>query len=150
MRIGLYRFLLVRLLRYRLGSDLSSFGIRQEMPALESEKQGDVLIIRPQHTRIQDEARIEPLGRELLEVANSLTEGKLLLNFKEVTFMSSAMLGKLIQLSKHCRAGGIDLKLCGISQEIMKIFAMMKLDRMFDIRRDQAAALKAFSETRSE
>jgi len=117
---------------------------------LESRKVGDVLVVCLKRARILDEAVIQPLGKELLETVQDANGGKLLLNFEEVEYMSSAMLGKLIYLSKQCRAENIDLKMCCISSEIKKIFAMMKLNQMLDIQRDEAAALRAFAEERTE
>jgi anti-sigma B factor antagonist len=70
--------------------------------------------------------------------------GKLLLNFSSVEFLSSAALGKLITLDKRVKAHGGLLKLSNIRPEIFEVFAITKLNRLFDIKEDEADALAAF------
>jgi anti-sigma B factor antagonist len=66
------------------------------------------------------------------------------LNFSSVGFMSSAALGKLITLDKKVKAKGGVLKLCNIKPEIYEVFAITRLDRLFDIKKDESEALAAF------
>ena len=61
-----------------------------------------------------------------------------------VDFLSSAALGKLITLDKKMKAHGGALKLSNIRAEIYEVFAITKLNRLFDIRKDEADALAAF------
>jgi anti-sigma B factor antagonist len=69
---------------------------------------------------------------------------KLLLNFSSVDFLSSAALGKLITLDKKVKANSGSLKLSNIRPEIYEVFAITKLNRLFDIKSDEADALAAF------
>ena len=69
---------------------------------------------------------------------------KILLNFTSVDFLSSAALGKLITLDKKVKAHGGMLKLSNIQPDIYEVFAITKLNKLFDIRDDEAAALVAF------
>ena len=68
----------------------------------------------------------------------------LLLNFSSVEFLSSAALGKLITLDKKVKANGGRLKLSNIRPEIYEVFAITKLNKLFDIKDDEADALAAF------
>ena len=63
---------------------------------------------------------------------------------RAVQYMSSAMLGKLVQLHKRCKADKIKLKLCNISKNVMEVFEITKLNKLFEIKPDEAAALAAF------
>lgn len=114
------------------------------MPGLMSQLNDDVRVFYFQETRILDEATIQQIGRELLAMAAKAESGKLLLNLEEVKFMSSAMLGKLIELNKRCKAEEIDLKLCSISPEIMEIFKMTRLNKVLDIHKNEGKALSSF------
>ena len=67
-----------------------------------------------------------------------------LLNFTNVDFLSSAALGKLITLDKKVKADSGKLKLSNIRPEIYDVFAITKLNRLLDIKDDEAAALAAF------
>jgi anti-sigma B factor antagonist len=113
--------------------------------AIMSQKNGDVLVVYFTESRILDEATIQTLGAELEQMANRAEEGKLLLNFENVRFMSSAMLGKLVSLNKKCKTEEIDLKLCSISKDIMEVFKLMRLNKLLDLRSDEDKALSAFA-----
>ena len=68
----------------------------------------------------------------------------MLLNFSNVEFLSSAALGKLITLDKKVKANAGRLKLSNIRPEIYEVFAITKLNKLFDIKDDEADALAAF------
>ena len=70
---------------------------------------------------------------------------KLILNFAIVDFLSSAALGKLITLDKKVKAHSGKLKLCNIRPEIYEVFAITKLNKLFDIKTDEAEALAALA-----
>jgi anti-sigma B factor antagonist len=69
---------------------------------------------------------------------------KVLLNFSAVEFLSSAALGKLITLEKKVKGMPGLLKLSNIRPEIFEVFQITKLNRLFDIKPDEADALAAF------
>ena len=53
-------------------------------------------------------------------------------------------LGKLITLEKKVKAHGGKLKLSNIRPEIYEVFAITKLNKLFEIKDDEAEALAAF------
>ena len=112
--------------------------------SLMSQTNGDVLIVSFTESRILDEAIIQQIGTNLEKMANRAEHGKLLLNFNEVRFMSSAMLGQLIKLNKKCKVDKTHLKLCNISKDIMEVFILMKLNKILDVYKDETKALIAF------
>lgn len=95
-----------------------------------------------QDTRIIDESRIEALGKELGDLANNPASKKVVLNFQNVGFMSSAMLGKLILFGKKCKEADLDLRLCGINDNIEKVFKLMKLEKVFQIDKDETTSIQ--------
>jgi anti-sigma B factor antagonist len=105
---------------------------------------GDVTVVQFKDRRILDEASIQELGQELFQLVEEYGRKKLLLNFSAVEFLSSAALGKLITLDKKTKANGGKLKLSNIRTEIYEVFAITKLNKLFDIRDDEADALAAF------
>jgi len=84
------------------------------------------------------------LGQELFGLVDSEGRDKLLLNFSQVEFLSSSALGKLITLDKKMKAKSGKLKLCNIRPEIYEVFAITRLNRLFDIKDEEADALAAF------
>ena len=106
---------------------------------------GEVLVVTFRQASILDQAVIDQIARELdqaeLEAASNR---KMLLDFQAVEFMSSAMLGKLIQLHKRCKADKTRLKLCGISKNPLDVFKITRLDKLFEIHKDAPTALATF------
>ena len=56
----------------------------------------------------------------------------------------TAILGKLITLDKKVKAHGGKLKLSNIRPEIYEVFVMTHLNKLFDIKDDEADALATF------
>ncbi len=105
---------------------------------------GDVSVVRFVDRKILDEANIQELGQELFHLIEDERRKSLLLNFSSVEFLSSAALGKLITLDKKVKAAGGKLKLSNIRPEIYEVFAITKLNKLFDIKDDEADALASF------
>ena len=116
------------------------------MSSLKSQEIEDVLVVYFTDAKILDEARIQQIGKELMEMAASAsTSKKMVLNFQGVQFMSSAMIGKLVLLNKKCKAAEINLKLCQISANVLEVFKITRLNKVFDIHPDEEKAVKSFS-----
>ena len=111
---------------------------------LEINEVGDVTVVRFRDHKIVEDISIQELGQEMFHLVEVENRGKLLLNFSSVDFLSSAALGKLITLDKKMKAHGGALKLSNIRPEIYEVFAITKLNRLFDIKDDEADALAAF------
>ena len=111
---------------------------------IEVNQTDNVTVVRFIDRKIIDEAPISELGEELFALIESEGKDAILLNFSDVEFLSSAALGKLITLDKKVKAGGGQLKLCNIRPQIYEVFAITKLNKLFDIREDEAAALAAY------
>ena len=111
---------------------------------IEVAQMGEVTVVRFVDKKILDEANIQELGTELFKLVEQEKRKSLLLNFSSVEFLSSAALGKLITLDKKVKANGGRLKLSNIRPEIYEVFAITKLNKLFDIKDDEADALAAF------
>lgn len=111
---------------------------------LEVSDVGDVAVVRFVDRKILDEANIQELGQELFQLVEKEERSRLLLNFSTVDFLSSAALGKLITLDKKVKARGGKLKLSNIRPEIYEVFMITNLNKLFDIKDDEADALASF------
>ena len=105
---------------------------------------GDTTVVRFVDRKILDEANIQALGQEVFDLVEKDNRSKVLLNFSSVEFLSSAALGKLITLDRKMKAHGGTLKLSNIRPEIYEVFAITKLNKLFDIRDDESSALASF------
>jgi anti-sigma B factor antagonist len=111
---------------------------------LEVEDIGDVTVVNFVDRRILDEQNIQIIGEQLFSLVDEVGRRKILLNFGNVEFLSSAALGKLIALHKKLQAVGGRLILCNIDQEIYEVFEITRLDKFFTIQKEEQAALQAF------
>jgi len=128
-------------LRTRKGRYMSSQPRRRR---LEVEDLGDVTVVSFTDRKILDEQNIQVIGEQLFSLVDESGRKKLLLNFGNVEYMSSAALGKLITLNKKVQAAGGRLVLCNIDPQIREVFEITKLDKLFVIRNDEQEALQVF------
>ena len=112
--------------------------------SLTSYSKDGILTIVFEDARILDETKLEQLSRDLMDLLNKTTEERVILDFRNVKFMSSSMLGKLIQINKKAGEFKVKLKFCSIDPEIRQVFKITKLDKVFDIDADEASARAAF------
>jgi len=105
---------------------------------------GEVRVISIDEVRLVDEATLGQCFREIVAVLDTTEERCALLHFGRVTFMSSSALGMLIRLNKKCKEYKIDLKLCNITRDILEVFKLTGLVKVFDIHPDVAQAMEAF------
>jgi anti-sigma B factor antagonist len=111
---------------------------------LEAEEIGDVTVVSFMDRKILDEQNIQVIGEQLFSLVDESGRKKLLLNFGNVEYMSSAALGKLITLNKKIQAVGGKLVLCNIDPQIREVFEITRLDKLFIIRGDEQEALQMF------
>jgi anti-sigma B factor antagonist len=114
------------------------------MTAITTSTQGEVLVVGFTDSKILDSQRIEQVGRELQESVPQAVHKKLMLNFKGVSFMSSAMITKLVMLNKSCKGQGVTLKFCEVSPNVLEVFKITKLNKLFDIQGEEDKALASF------
>jgi anti-sigma B factor antagonist len=98
-------------------------------------KVGDVTVVKFLDKKILDEAGILELGAELFGLVEQDNRKSLL---------SSAALGKLITLDRKVKSHRGRLKMSCIRPEILEVFQITKLNKIFDIRKDEAEAISAF------
>jgi anti-sigma B factor antagonist len=112
---------------------------------LEVSEVGDVTVVRFVDRKILDVTNIHELGKELFQLVEEQNKKKLLLNFSAVEFLSSETLGELIKLEKKVKQHSGKLILSNIKPEIYEVFAITRLNKLFDIKDDEAQAMAAFA-----
>ena len=111
---------------------------------LELEEIGDVTVVSFVDRKILDEQNIQIIGEQLFKLVEEQGKRKILLNFSNVEYLSSAALGKLITLNKKAQAAGGRLILCNIDPQIYEVFEITRLDKFFSIEKEEQKALQAF------
>jgi len=105
---------------------------------------GDVTIATFVDKKILDESNIQVIGNQMFGLIDEDGRSKIILDFSNVEYLSSAALGKLITMEKKVKASRGKLRLCSIRPEIYEVFAITKLNKLFKIYEDQEAALQGF------
>ena len=95
--------------------------------------------------RILEEKDIRALQESIMSVIEQAGRINLILNFYNVRFLSSAVLGLLIRISKKVYERDGQLRLCGINPKIYEIFRITRLTKIFDIYQDVKSAAESLS-----
>lgn len=109
---------------------------------LDIEEVGDVTVARFIDKKILDEGNIQVIGSQLFALVEEDGRSKIVLDFSNVEYLSSAALGKLITMEKKVKAAKGKLRLCSVRADIYEVFAITKLNKLFDMRENQQAALE--------
>jgi len=103
-----------------------------------------ITVVTFRQSQILDAMTIERMSTGLKELVGGREGGRFVFDFSRVTYMSSSALGMLIGIQRRVTRKGARLKLAGIQDDIMEVFRITQLDRVFDIYKGTEAALEAF------
>ena len=106
--------------------------------------------------QVGDVTVIDVTGRITLgEGSSNLREGirdlvakgnkKILLNLGEVSYIDSSGIGELVSAYTTSKNQGGDLKLLNLTKKVHDLLQITKLYTVFDVKDDEANAVKAFS-----
>jgi anti-sigma B factor antagonist len=104
-------------------------------------KQDDVGVVTFTTSRILDQSNVQGLGDEFNALLADYKLKKIVLNFSNIGYLSSAVMGKLVNLLKKVQASGGDMRLCNIDSSIFEIFKIMRFDKLFKIRETEDQAV---------
>jgi anti-sigma B factor antagonist len=72
-------------------------------------------------------------------------EKKILLNLGDVTYIDSSGIGELVSAFTTVRNQAGELKLLNLTKKVHDLLQITKLYTVFDVKDDEASAIKAFS-----
>ena len=111
---------------------------------MDIEEVGDVTVAKFIDKKILDETNIQIIGNQLFGLVDEDGREKIVLDFSNVEYLSSAALGKLITMDKKVKAAKGKLRLCSIRPDIYEVFAITKLNKLFMIDDNQEKSLASF------
>ncbi len=97
--------------------------------------------------KILEDKDIQSLQESIMSVVEQADRINLILNFCNVRFLSSAVLGLLIRVCKKIYEHDGQLKLCNIDTKIYEIFKITRLTKIFDIYQDLESATDSLTES---
>jgi len=92
--------------------------------------------------KILEEMDIRALQETIMSVIEQSKGINLILDFGNVRFLSSAVLGLLIRISKRVYEQDGRLRLCSINPKIYEVFKITRLTQTFDIYKDVESAIR--------
>jgi len=102
-------------------------------PNLSLEFRGQVVIATLTDEKILDEDQLQGLEGSFLPLIEQTPGIQLVINFQNVKFLTSSVLGLLIRISKKVYETEGALRLCCIGPKILEVFRITRLDKIFDI-----------------
>ena len=113
-------------------------------PRLKITHDADIVEVRFLDKRILDDPAIKAISDQLFALVEKDGNRKMLLNFIGVEYLSSAAFGKLINLHHKMETLEGKLIVCNVVPQIYEVFAITKLDKVFEIFPNEEAALASF------
>ena len=107
--------------------------MEQGQPRIEVEYGLDVTFVTFTEERILDEEQIKELREAIEAVIEKNGNKKLILNFVNVKFMTSAVLGLLVRIHKKVIERGGKLQLSNLDSNLRRVFEITQLTKIFDI-----------------
>jgi len=117
-------------------------------PMISVEYTGNVTIVKFTDEKILEEKDIKALQDSIMPIIESASGRiNLILDFGNVRFLSSAVLGLLIRISKRIYEYDGQLRLCSINPKIYEIFKITRLTKTFDIYENIEGAIEDLTQT---
>ena len=113
-------------------------------PRVSVEYSKKAVVITFTDEKILEEQDIQALQESVMSVIGSNSGTNMVLDFCNVQFLSSAVLGLLIRINKKIYEEDGQLKLCNINAKIHEVFKITRLTKIFDICQDVNDALDSF------
>jgi len=114
-------------------------------PNISVEYAGNATIMSFTDEKILEEKDINALQESIMSVIEQAERINLILDFGNVRFLSSAVLGLLIRISKRIYERDGQLRLCNINPKIYEIFKITRLTKTFDIYNSIESATEGLS-----
>lgn len=101
----------------------------------------NIVLAKIEKDRLLDIGSIKSLSDALTALLDRHPKISLVLDMSAVGYLSSAMLGKLVSLHKSVRANNGRMAVGGVKAQIMPLFKITKLDKLFELYGDAQEAL---------
>lgn len=117
----------------------------ETIPPLSVSDEKGINIIEFTNSKILDEANIAEIGNTLGALIDENERPRLLLDFSTVDHLSSAALGMLINVNNKIKQKNGQLRLASIKPQIMEVFVITKLNKLFRILPTRTEAMANFA-----
>jgi anti-anti-sigma factor len=119
-------------------------GLMNNAPKMLVQNMWDVTVVDLQEPRLLEVQQIDAVGKELFKLVDQMHRQKLILDCSKVQFLASAAIGMLVTLQKKVTAIKGTLIICGLKKDLMRVFEITALTKLFKFAPDEKEALKVF------
>ena len=111
---------------------------------IEIKKLEDVTVVAFNSASICEVAGIEKVSAQIKQFIADDRPNKMVIDFTQVKFFTSQVLGLLLDIWRKLQAGGGEVVISGINPQLHRVFKITNLDKIFRFFPDSESALKAF------
>ena len=116
-----------------------------ERTDVEIKNLGDVTVVAFNATSLCDIAGIERVSSRLRQLVADSRPKKMVIDFVNVKFFTSQVLGLLLDIWRKLQADGGQMVISGINPQLHRVFKITNLDKIFRFFPDSQAAINEFS-----
>ena len=116
-----------------------------EKPKIKVSNDRGITVVALLDEEILHETTINGIAKSLFLLVDDKPPVRMVLSFAAVKRLSSDMLGTLLRLTKRINENHGALKLRSIIPPLFEMFAITKVNQIFDIYHDEKTALNSFS-----
>ncbi len=106
------------------------------------ENKNDILLL---YVKGEIDINTSPQLKKDFDKIIAAKNGKIVMSFKDVSYIDSSGLATLVEMLKNLRSYGGKLKLANLSTKIKNLFEITKLEKLFDLTQEEEEAIKALS-----
>ena len=81
-------------------------------------------------TPVLDNAGVDAIAEQLTRLPDEAPQPAIVIDFSPVRFLASRMLGVLVDTARKAEAAGGRVVLCGLREDVGKVFKITRLDRV--------------------
>jgi anti-sigma B factor antagonist len=107
--------------------------------------EGDILIVEFHVAAVLDRLAVDSVSTEWVNQLEASGLKKLIIDFSSLEFLSSALLGKLVELRTACLSSGVSLKLCCLTKEFEHVLSLTRLRSQFKTYHSLRSAVERFA-----
>ncbi|MFC1576977.1 STAS domain-containing protein [Candidatus Omnitrophota bacterium] len=109
--------------------------------ALRTENKGDIAVC---YIDGEIDINTAPGIKKNFEKVISGKTPKVVINFKDVTYVDSSGLATLVEFLKNIRGYGGKMKLASLSSKVKSLFEITKLEKLFEMYSQEEEAISSF------
>ncbi|HEX8198932.1 MAG TPA: FHA domain-containing protein [Isosphaeraceae bacterium] len=132
--------LLVREARQRSDRPAIRIAAAAQRTLVRTPLEGGITGVRVARPMLVQDADVRAFDEELNSLVAS-GHNRLVLDFVDVEFISSAAISRLVKYHKQCQAQGGLIRLCRLGPAVAQVYRVMNLNRLFEVYPDEASAL---------